>query len=294
MEHKSEIMKVGFIGLGIMGSRMAANLQKAGHELVVYNRTPEKAAALVEKGAILAASPEEVGRQCRIVFTMLSTPEAVEEVATGSEGFLKELPGNSLWVDCSTVNPSFSRRMAQVALKMGHRFLDAPVSGSLAPAENGQLVFLIGGAENNITEIRPLLDAMGKAVLHIGAHGQGASMKMVNNMLFGQMMVAFAEALRLGTSLGISEETLSQTLLNGPGGAPFLKLKENKLLTRDFSPEFPLEWMHKDLHLAGVTAYEQGIALPLLHTAKEQFALAKLAGLSEQDFSAVYQVVNPK
>ncbi|MBA9075756.1 NAD(P)-dependent oxidoreductase [Rufibacter quisquiliarum] len=287
-------MKIGFIGLGIMGSRMAANLQKAGHELVVFNRTPDKAEALVKAGAVLAPSPEEVGRQCRLVFTMLSTPEAVQEVALGQQGFLKELPGHSLWVDCSTVNPSFSRQMAKAALKMGHRFLDAPVSGSLAPAENGQLVFLIGGEENDITEIRPLLDAMGKAVLHIGGHGQGASMKMVNNMLFGQIMVAFAEALKLGTYLGMTEETLCQTLLNGPGGAPFLKGKENKLLSRDFSPEFPLEWMHKDLHLAGVTAYEQEIALPFLHAAKELFAQAKQAGLAGEDFSAVYQFINPK
>ncbi|ALI97970.1 NAD(P)-dependent oxidoreductase [Rufibacter tibetensis] len=287
-------MNVGFIGLGIMGSRMAANLQKAGHSLVVYNRTPEKAEALVAQGAVLASSPEEVGRQCRVVFTMLATPESVEEVALGKEGFLKELPGNSLWIDASTVNPSFSKRMAVAALKMGHRFLDAPVSGSLIPAETGQLVFLVGGETKDLEEVRPLLDTMGKAVLHIGPHGQGASMKMVNNMLFGQIMAAFSEALRLGTSLGITEEVLCQTLMNGPGGAPFLKLKEQKILSRDFSPEFPLEWMHKDLHLAGVTAYEQGIALPVLHTAKEIFAQAKQAGLSQEDFSAVYQFVNPK
>ncbi|WP_181305901.1 NAD(P)-dependent oxidoreductase [Rufibacter sp. XAAS-G3-1] len=286
-------MNVGFIGLGIMGSRMAANLQKAGHTLVVYNRTPGKAEALVSNGATLADTPEEVGRQCRVVFTMLATPEAVEEAALGQHGFLKELPGHSLWIDSSTVNPSFSQRMAHAALKMGHRFLDAPVSGSLKPAETGQLIFLVGGEEKDVEEVRPLLDTMGKAVLHIGAHGQGASMKMVNNMLFGQIMAAFAEALRLGTSLGITEEVLCQTLLNGPGGAPFLKLKENKLLTRDFSPEFPLEWLHKDLHLAAVTAYEQGIALPTLATVKELFAQAKQAGHGQEDFSAVYQFVNP-
>ncbi len=273
---------------------MAANLQKAGFDLVVYNRTKEKAEELVKGGATLANSPEEVGKQCRVVFTMLSTPEAVEEVALGRDGFLKELPGNSLWVDCSTVNPSFSQRMAQVALKMGHRFLDAPVSGSLKPAQNGELIFLIGGEAKDVDEVRPFLDAMGKAVNHVGPHGQGASMKMVNNMLFGQVMVAFAEALRLGTSLGISEETLCQTLMNSPGGAPFLKVKEQKLLTRDFSPEFPLEWMHKDLHLASVTAYEKEVALPALQAAKELFAMAKTAGLSEQDFSAVYEFINPK
>ena len=128
-----------------MGSRMAANLQRAGHELVVYNRTQAKADELVENGAVRAQSVEEVAKQCRLVFTMLATPEAVEEVAVGPDGFLRALPGNSLWVDCSTVNPSFSQKMGHIARKMGQRFLDAPVSGSLVPAEKGELIFLVGG-----------------------------------------------------------------------------------------------------------------------------------------------------
>ncbi|AMM50093.1 hypothetical protein TH61_01360 [Rufibacter sp. DG15C] len=286
-------MKIGFIGLGIMGSRMAANLQKAGHELVVYNRTANKADELVAQGAHLAKSPEEVGQQCRLVLTMLSTPEAVEEVAIGPDGFLKALPGNSLWVDCSTVNPSFTARMAQVALKMGHRFVDAPVSGSLLPAQNGQLIFLVGGEVRDVEEIRPLLDVMGKDVTHVGGHSQGASMKMTVNMLMGTIMAGFAEALRLGTSLGISEEMLCQTILGGPAAAPFLKLKEQKLHTKDFSPEFPLEWMHKDLHLASVTAYEQGVALPALQTVKELYAQAKQDGYADQDFSSIYGFLQP-
>ena len=285
-------MKIGFIGLGIMGSRMAANLQKAGHELVVYNRTPSKADALIAKGAKSASTPQEVGQQCRLVFTMLATPEAVEEAALGPDGFLKTLPGNSLWVDCSTVNPSFSKKMAWHARKMGHRFVDAPVAGSLIPAEKGELLFLVGGAEEDVNQVRELLDAMGKAVIHVGETGQGCSMKMVNNMLLGQAMAAFAEALKLGTSLGISEEMLCQTLLNGPAVAPFLKLKQQKLLDKDFSPEFPLEWMHKDLHLAAQTAYEQNVALPSLQTTKELYAWTKQNGLGDQDFAAVYQIFN--
>jgi glyoxylate/succinic semialdehyde reductase len=283
-------MRIGFIGLGIMGSRMAANLIKAGHELVVYNRTPNKAEPLVALGAQLAGSPEEVGQACRLLFTMLATPEAVEEIANGPQGFLKALPGNSLWVDCSTVNPSFTLKMAKLAQKIGHRFIDAPVAGSLVPAEKGELLFLVGGDVTDVSEVQELFDIMGRATVHVGPVGQGTSMKMVNNTLLAQAMVAFAEALRLGTSLGISEEMLCQTLLNGPTAAPFLKLKEAKLLHKDFSPEFPLEWMHKDLHLAGVTAYEQAVALPSLHTTKEIYAQAKQSGLGEADFSAVYQL----
>lgn len=283
-------MKIGFIGLGIMGSRMAANLINAGHKLVVYNRTASKAEPLVNLGAKHAKSPEAVAQECHLLITMLSTPEAVENAALGPEGFLKALPVNSLWVDCSTVNPSFTIKMAQLANKNGHRFMDAPVAGSLVPAEKGELLFLVGGDATDVNQVQELFDIMGRATFHVGPVGHGTSMKIVNNMLLAQAMVAFAEALKLGTSLGISEETLCQTLLNGPTAAPFLKLKQTKILNRDFSPEFPLEWMHKDLHLVSITAYEQGIALPSLNTAKEIYALAKQFGLSQDDFSAVYQM----
>ena len=276
-----------------MGSRMAANLQRAGHELVVYNRTQAKADELVEKGALRAQSVEEVAKQCRLVFTMLATPEAVEEVAVGPDGFLRALPGNSLWVDCSTVNPSFSQKMGHIARKMGQRFLDAPVSGSLVPAEKGELIFLVGGDAADLEQVRELLEVMGKSVVHAGENGQGASMKIVINMLLAQAMAAFTESLRLGTALGISEETLCQTLLSTPAAAPFLQLKQQKLLNRDFSPEFPLEWMHKDLHLASITAYEQNIALPSLQTTKELYAQAKQQGFGEEDMSAIYKVFRP-
>ncbi|WP_026464198.1 NAD(P)-dependent oxidoreductase [Adhaeribacter aquaticus] len=287
-------MKIGFIGLGIMGSRMAANLQKAGHELVIYNRTAAKADLLVSGGATWADSPERVGQACRLVITMLSTPEAVEEVALGYDGFLKALPGNSLWIDCSTVNPSFTKKMALHANKMGHRFLDAPVAGSLIPAEKGELLFYVGGAENDLNQVRELLEVMGKATIHVGEeNGAGTSMKMVNNMLLAQAMVAFAEAFSLGTSLGISEEMLYQTLLNGPTAAPFLKLKQPKITKRDFSAEFPLAWMQKDLHLASLTAYEQKVAVPSLQITKELYALAQQSGLGEEDFSAIVKLLKP-
>jgi len=276
-----------------MGSRMAANLQRAGHDLVVYNRTQSKADELVEQGAIRAESPEEVALQCRLVFTMLATPEAVEEVAVGADGFLRALPGNSLWVDCSTVNPSFSQRMAKQAKKTGQRFLDAPVAGTLMPAEKGELIFLVGGEASDLEQVRELLDVMGRNVVHVGENGQGASMKMVINMLLGQAMAAFTESVRLGTALGISEEVLCQTLVNTVAAAPFLKLKQQKLLDRNFSPEFPLEWLHKDLHLASVTAYEQNVALPSLQTTKELYAQAKQQGFGKEDISAVYKVLRP-
>lgn len=285
-------MKVGFIGLGIMGSRMAANLRKAGQELVVYNRTKEKAGPLLAGGAVWAGSPAEVGKRADVVFTMLSKPEAVAQMALGKDGFLAYLKKDSLWVDCSTVNPSFSRHMAGAAKGKGVRFLDAPVGGSKGPAEQGHLLFFLGGDKKDVDEVKPLLDAMGKAVFHIGGHGMGSSMKMVNNLMLAQAMVAFSEAVVLGEALGISKQTLFTTLDNSPVVAPFLAFKRSKIVEGKFDVEFPLQWMHKDLQLAADTAYEAGVPLPAGNIVKEIYALAVRSGLGESDFSAVYKFLS--
>lgn len=284
-------MKTGFIGLGIMGSRMAANLQKHGTELIVYNRTREKANELVAQGAQWAESPIELARQVKLLFTMLSTPDAVRETALGSNGFLNGLKPGSLWVDCSTVNPSFSGEMAAEAQQRQVRFMDAPVAGSRLPAEKGELIILAGGDDADFRECEPMLEAMGKTVLHVGGVGKGASFKMVNNLLMGVAMLAFSEALALGQSLGLEQEQLFKVLLSGTVAAPFLATKKDKLMTGKFTPDFPLEWMQKDMHLATVSAYENGVSMPLTNVTKEMYMLAERMGMARQDFSAVYRVV---
>ena len=288
-------MKIGFIGLGIMGSRMAANLRKKGHELIIHNRTRDKAQPLLDQGAVWAESPAELAKHVNIIFTMLSKPDAVAEVALiGKHSFLHKLPPKSLWVDCSSVNPSFSKLMAVEAKDRKVHFLDAPVAGSKGPAEQAQLLFFVGGDVPDVAAAKPLLECMGKAVYHIGGHGMGSAMKMVNNLLLGQAMVAFSEALVFGESLGITKQAVFDTLATSPAMAPFLNFKRKKLEQNDFSVEFPLQWMHKDLHLAAETAYETGAALPAANNAKELFTLAMRAGLGEQDFSAVFKVVSEK
>lgn len=288
-------MKIGFIGLGIMGSRMAANLQKKGHELVVYNRTREKAQDLIAGGAAWADSPAELAKRVNILFTMLSKPDAVAEVALlGKRSFLETLMPNSLWIDCSTVNPSFSKLMAGEAKERKVRFLDAPVGGSKGPAEQGQLLFFVGGDIKDVEAAKPLLECMGKAVFHVGGHGMGSAMKMVNNILLGQAMVAFSEALAFGESLGMTKQAMFDTLAASPVMAPFLNFKRQKMEKGDYSAEFPLQWMHKDLHLAAETAYETGAALPCTNVTKELFALAMRDGLGDQDLTAVYKILSRK
>jgi 3-hydroxyisobutyrate dehydrogenase/glyoxylate/succinic semialdehyde reductase len=287
-------MKIGFIGLGLMGVRMANNLLDNGNELIVYNRTKDKAETLIKKGAVIAESPSEVGKQVNIIFTMLSDPSAVEEVAFGENGFLNKFKQNSLWIDCSTVNPSFTKSTAAKVKKLNLRFIDAPVAGTTIPAEKGELIFFVGGDKKDVEEVKPLFEVMGKKILHLGANGKGTSMKMVINLILGQAMIAFSEGLVLGESLGFTKEELYNILLGGPVVAPFLTGKKDKIAKNNFEPEFPLQWMFKDFQLASLTGYENNVALPMTNQAKELYSLAIKYGLGEKDFSSIYNFLSGK
>jgi 3-hydroxyisobutyrate dehydrogenase-like beta-hydroxyacid dehydrogenase len=287
-------MKVGFIGLGIMGSRMAANLIRAGYTLHLFNRTAVKAQSLVSEKSSFESSPAVLAIKSDVIITMVSTPEAVQELALGEGGFLHSMKKGSVWMNCSTVNPSFSNQMAEITEKLGFNFLDAPVAGSLAPAESGELVFLVGGKKSIINYCKPLFGAMGKKVIHVGGHGKGSSMKLVNNLVMGIAMYGFMEGLLLGESLGLQKEQIFDLLEGSPVAPPMVGLKRGKMTDGNFSPEFPLQWLQKDLHLAAQTAYEHGIALPGTNVIKEIFALARKAGLGEKDFTAVYPYISGK
>src|SRR5258706_10807055 len=173
-------MKIGFVGLGAMGSRMAANLQKTGVPLVVYNRSREKAAALVSAGALFADTPAALASEVEVLFTMLAHPAAVREAALGPDGFLDRLRPGALWVDCSTVNPSFSREMASAAQARKLRFLDAPVAGSRGPAGKGEPGFFFGGNAPGVGASGAWVGGMGSRAVHGGGHRMGAAAKMVN------------------------------------------------------------------------------------------------------------------
>lgn len=282
-------MKISFIGLGIMGSRMATNLQRAGYELTVYNRTKEKATELINSGAVWADNYAVSAQGAQVIITMLSTPEIVREAAIGKDGFLSNMEEGSIWLNCSTVNPSFSRQMAAFAAANKVVYIDAPVAGTKGPAEKGELVFLVGGEASKIHEVQPLLDIMGKKTIQFGEVGHGSNMKMLINLLLAQAMLSFSESLVLGEKMGISQTTLFDVLLNVPVTAPFLSLVRSKLEEEDYRANFPLQWIHKDLHLASITAYQQGVAMPSLNVTKEVFALANYKGYGEEDFSSIYK-----
>jgi len=291
---KGKKMKIGFIGLGIMGSRMAANLQKQGHCLGLFNRTRATAKGLLGPCGKFADSPAELAGQVDVLFTMLAHSDAVEQAALGVDGFLNFLRPGALWVDCSSVNPSFSKKMAAAAARREVHFVDAPVTGSAPVAAEAKLTFWVGARTADLEKVRPLLLCMGNKIVHTGGNGTGTSMKMVINLLLGTGMAAFTEAMALGEGLGLSSKLLFDSLLPTPAVAPFLAAKRARIENGNYEAEFPLRWMQKDMHLATVSAYEAGVAMPLTNIAKEIYRLAMRDGHAAEDFSAIYEyLTNP-
>lgn len=285
-------MKVSFIGLGIMGSRMAANLLKNGVELTVFNRDKSKSIPLQKMGANVADSLTEAASEAEVLITMLATPEAVHEVAFGTHGICKHMKPNALWVDVTTVSPADARQNAEGAKQAGLRFLEAPVIGTKQPAEHGELVFFVGGDSTDLDAITPLLEVLGKKTVHMGEHGRGASIKILINLMLAQSMLAFSETVSLGDKMGLDRKLVHQILTGTPVVAPFLQNILGKLEEKDESPNFPLQWMHKDLNLVSSTAYENSAFMPMASMAKELFALAKAQGWGVKDFSSIYHVFN--
>ena len=282
-------MKIAFLGTGIMGSRMAENLLHEKHKVTVYNRTPEKADKLYKKGAKPASNPAEAVKDKHIIITMLANPSAVEEVAYGAHGFLQQTPKDSIWINSSTVDPSFVKRMTRETKKRGIHYLDAPVAGSLKPAETGELIFLCGGDKQKFDNIKNLLDTMGKKSLYLGEAGKGSAMKMVFNLLLGQAMAGFSEALSFASAQGLDQNTTLEILSNSPVVAPFIAGKIENLKKGEYPAEFPLQHMIKDLNLASTTAWQNSAFMPIGNLVKELMLLAKNKGYENDDFSSVFE-----
>jgi len=287
-------MKVTFIGLGIMGSRMAANLLKNQINLTVFNRSKEAMIPLVNAGAKSSSSIEEAVQDADVVISMLSTPEVVESIFIEDSKALDYLKEGAIWIDCSTVNPSFSKKMEAAALQRKINFVDAPVAGTKPHAENAELVFFVGGQETTVQKIQSLLEMMGKKIMHLGATGMGSNFKMLVNIMLGQSMIIFSEAILLGEKMGLDKTFLLNTLPNLVVSAPFTKFKASMIADDDYEVQFPLEWMHKDLHLASQTAYEHQQPLLLANLAKEIYANAVKQGYNRLDFAAIHKFLEDK
>ena len=285
-------MKVAFIGLGIMGSRMAQNLLSAGHELVVHNRTRSKAEALTGKGAVFAESPSLAAQDADVLITMLAEPASVSAVARGKHGFLNSLSPASVWMDCSTVDPAFAREISAECKQRGLRFLETPVSGTRVHAEDGVLKFRVGGDETDLEVVRPLMEVMGNQIDYLGPCGSAASMKLVLNHMMACSVAAFAESVVLGQALGMDRDTLFDLITGSVVAAPFLVTEKEKMKGREFELDFPLNLMTKDMKLISQTAGAAGVAMPLATCVKETYQLAEEHGYGDDDYTAIYNFLN--
>lgn len=278
---------IGFIGLGIMGEAMAANILKQGHPLIVYNRTAEKTAALVEAGAMVAGKPSLVADASDVIILMLTGDEAVDAVLFGDEGLLSGDCEGKTVINMSTVPVECSKRWAKELADHDMILIDAPVSGSKVPAQSGTLVILAGGPEAAVRAQEPLLLSMGKKVIYCGPTGSGSAMKLAINLLLGIMVEGMAEALHLAESSGLASETLLDAVASGPLSCTLFQLKEEMFKTGNYPPQFPFKHMAKDMQFVLAAAAENGARLPLGTELAKLFSPAADADLQEQDFAAV-------
>jgi 3-hydroxyisobutyrate dehydrogenase len=278
---------VGFIGLGLMGRPMAANLLKAGYDVTVWNRTASRADDLAAQGAKRAATPREVAAASEVVFTIVSDPPALESVLWGETGVFAGLRRGSVLVESSTVSPALARRAAAAAAAQGCEFLEAPVTGGTWGAEKGELVFMVGGEEKTLKRVEPVLTALGKRWFHLGPHGAGQTVKVAMNLLLALEVEAFAEALALVTRAGVPGERLMEVMQSSMGRSGVLDIKAPMMLKREYKPSFPLRLMHKDLGIALDLANQLGVPMPAGAATREVLSAVKGAAKEDVDFSAL-------
>jgi 2-hydroxy-3-oxopropionate reductase len=280
---------VGFIGLGIMGKPMAENLIEAGYDLVVYNRTREKAEDL--EGATVADTPKEVAEQSDIIITMLPDSPQVEEVLAGEDGVLEGVEDGDLIVDMSTISPVVTEELSQQAQEKGSSMLDAPVSGGDVGAIEGTLSIMVGGSEEDFERARPLFEVMGGTVTHVGPVGAGQVVKAANQIVVALTIEAVSEALVLGSKGGVSPEKILDVLGGGLAGNKVMEVKREKMLTHSFDPGFRVELHHKDLGIALAAGREYGVTLPVTAVVDQMLETLKMRGRGDQDHSALLTLI---
>jgi len=279
---------VAFIGLGAMGSRMALNLIAAGFELRVFNRDRTKTAAAAARGAVVCDTPAAAAQGAQFVCSIVADDVATRAVMLGPEGVMAGAAAGTVIVDASTNTPAMAREVAAAAAAKGCAYLDSPVSGSLAQAQNRELVFMVGGDAAAYARAQPLYAAMGRMAKRMGDAGAGATIKLVNNMLSGITTAALAEAAQVTEAAGIDRAAALEILGEGAAGSRLLKSKLPKIFNRDFAPQFQLELMEKDLRYFLALAGELDRPAPIASLVRSQFQAGRRAQLGKLDSSAVF------
>jgi 3-hydroxyisobutyrate dehydrogenase-like beta-hydroxyacid dehydrogenase len=265
-----------------MGQSMASNLVKAGHEVTVWNRTPGK---LVEAAGV-APTPAAAAQGAEVVWLCVSDTDAVEEVIFGKEGAAPSLAEGAIIADSSTISPSATTKFAERLSAKGVAWVDAPMTGSKIGARDGTLVFIVGGSEEKIEQLKPLFAAMGKKIFRMGDTGKGQATKLAMNLQIALIYEGFAEALTLATKLGVDTQQLLHLIEATMVRSGVVDYKGPFILERDFTPNFPLRLMHKDIRLTLDAAREARVKLPALETVEEVYALATEDGHKDLDYAA--------
>ncbi len=285
------LMNIGFIGLGIMGGPMAANLVRAGHTVVGYDMSAERMDALAVAGGKSAGSVAEAVAQAEVVITMLPDSPQVEEVAFGDDGLLQRGRRGLIHIDMSTVRPETSRRVAQAAAVKGIRALDAPVSGGERGAVDGTLSIMVGGASADFAAVRPVLAVVGTTIVHVGPAGAGQTVKAANQLVVGGIYGLVAEAIVLLEASGVDPSGGLDVLAGGLAGSRILDLKRHSMVRREFAPGFRIDLHHKDMGIAVAAAREAGVSLPLTGLVAQLVAAARAQGHGSLDHSALLKVI---
>ena len=284
--------KVAFLGLGIMGRPQAANVCRAGFELTVWNRTRERAESFSEehRGVEVAETPAEAARGADVVISMVPDVPEVEEVLFAAAEGMSE---GALAVDMSTIAPTASVSIGKRLGDRGIHFLDAPVTGSRPKAEDGTLTIMVGGEAGDFERAKPVLEAMGQLVIHVGPSGHGEMIKLINNTLAAINAAGLAEALLLAQAANLDTDKLRQVVASGSGASAMLALKAEPMIERDFDPLFKLEHMLKDVRHCIREADAMGIELPVAKAVESLYSKAAESGLGGQDFAAVIEAIAP-
>lgn len=285
------MLKVGYIGLGLMGKSIAQNILKAGFPLVVHNRSRAAVDELVAEGATAAFSPAEVARQVDVVFTNLPDSPDVEQVVLGPEGILQDAHPGLIWVDNSTIKPATAREVARRLAEAGVAALDAPVSGGDIGARNGTLAIMVGGPAEALETVRPVFEAMGKTITHVGDSGSGQVAKAANQIMVAAQMVAMGELLVLAQKTGADPVKVIQAIRGGAAQCWTLDVKPPRLFTGNRQPGFKARMQAKDLNIVLDTAREYGVALPATAVNAQLFNAMITLGMGDLDNSAVIAIL---
>lgn len=275
-------MRIAFLGLGIMGRPMASRLVAAGHEVSVWNRTARQHV----DGATTAVSPADAAKEAEVIWCCVADTAAVERVIFGDDGAASSLNEGAIIVDSSTISPSATLQFAQRVNEKGVHWVDAPVTGSKIGAENGQLIFIAGGAAEPVAYLEPLFKAMGKQVIHVGDTGKGQSAKLGMNLMIALIYEGFAEALTLTQKLGVEPQKMLELIQASMVKNGVVDYKAPFVLRRDYSPNFPLRLMHKDIHLMLDVAKEKRVKLPALETVDEIYEMSSEEGWDDLDYAS--------